>query len=385
MVHGRNEIARQAMFDFLRALGLEPIEWIAALSTTSTGSAFVGDVVDRAQSSAQAIVILLTGDDIARLSDSFVQEDDPVVEKRGTPQARPNVLFEAGLALGRHPERTILVELGSCRPFSDISGRYIIRFSDSPQSRHTLAARLQDMGCEVRTNAGVDWLKAGRFAEALTALVADRFETPNSRNLTLREACRDCGLVDVENRDDHRHPLPPVSFYERAKSEVAISGVSAYRTFDQHVFVLKSLMDAGISIQILILDPTVAIGDLTRLEAREKSDIRGDIQHVIATIRHERLWEHPTFKIKFLPRLPPFTAVMIDGDIRHDASRTKASPRDTTGEIRVQPISWGSTHHTGIVMQFRKKEQQPLGVFDYFSADLRKQWGDGAEHQEFWQ
>jgi hypothetical protein len=372
------------MFDFLRALGLEPMEWMSVLSTTASGSAFIGEAVDRALSVAQAIVILLTGDDIARLRTSFVNAHDPIVERRGTPQARPNVLFEAGLAFGRRPDRTILVELGSCRPFSDIAGRYIVRLADSAESRQILAERLRHVECAVDTSNRVDWLTAGRFGEALRVAVADDFETPNTRGVTLREACQDCGLVDIENRDDHRHPLPPVEFYGKAQHEVAISGVSAYRTFDQHVSVLKSLMDSGLSIQVLLLDPTVAADDLTRLATREKIDVRGDIDHVITTIRHERLWEHPSFKIRFLPRLPPFTAVMIDGDLRHDASRTKASPQDGNGQIRVQPVSWGSTHHTGIIMQFRKKEQQPLGVFDYFSADLRRQWRDAAEHPEFW-
>ena len=35
-------------------------------------------------------------------------------------------LFEAGLALGRHPEKTLLVQvLGKVRGFSDIAGRHL--------------------------------------------------------------------------------------------------------------------------------------------------------------------------------------------------------------------------------------------------------------------
>lgn len=38
VVHGRNESARVAMFHFLRALGLDPIEWKAAIRETGMGS-----------------------------------------------------------------------------------------------------------------------------------------------------------------------------------------------------------------------------------------------------------------------------------------------------------------------------------------------------------
>lgn len=37
VVHGRNESARDSMFQFLRALGLEPLEWDQAVSLTKKG------------------------------------------------------------------------------------------------------------------------------------------------------------------------------------------------------------------------------------------------------------------------------------------------------------------------------------------------------------
>jgi Predicted nucleotide-binding protein containing TIR-like domain len=90
---------------------------------TGEGSPFIGQVLDRAFSQAKAVVVLITGDDIARLNPSFWSNADPPHEKELNPQARPNVLFEAGMAFGRHPERTILVSLGYSRPFSDVAGR----------------------------------------------------------------------------------------------------------------------------------------------------------------------------------------------------------------------------------------------------------------------
>ena len=112
VVYGRNTHAKQAMFDFLRALGLHPIDWSEAVELTGIASPYVGQVLDAAFRHAQAVVVMMTGDDSACLLPEYQKPDDPPHEKQPTPQARPNVLFEAGLAFGTHPTRTILVEMG---------------------------------------------------------------------------------------------------------------------------------------------------------------------------------------------------------------------------------------------------------------------------------
>jgi len=35
------------------------------------------------------------------------------------------VLFEAGLAMGRHPRKTVFVQVGKVKPFSDVGGRHM--------------------------------------------------------------------------------------------------------------------------------------------------------------------------------------------------------------------------------------------------------------------
>ncbi len=162
VVHGRNEVLRRSMFDFLRAITLNPIEWSKAIEMTGKGTPFVGEVLDVAMSKAQAIVVLFTGDDEAKLQEEFVNKNDPEYEKILTPQARPNVLFEAGMAFGKYPKRTILVQVQQLRPFSDIAGRHLINLNDSLDSRQDLAQRLKNAGCAVDTN-GKDWHTAGKF------------------------------------------------------------------------------------------------------------------------------------------------------------------------------------------------------------------------------
>ena len=63
VVHGRDELARAAMFDFLRSLGLIPIEWSEAVHATGRPSPYVGDVLEAAFRRAQAVLVLMTPDD----------------------------------------------------------------------------------------------------------------------------------------------------------------------------------------------------------------------------------------------------------------------------------------------------------------------------------
>lgn len=55
VVHGRNLAARDAMFSFLRAVGLQPIEWSQAVAMTGEASPYVGTILDAAFGAAQAI------------------------------------------------------------------------------------------------------------------------------------------------------------------------------------------------------------------------------------------------------------------------------------------------------------------------------------------
>ena len=162
VIHGRNEGMRRALFDFLRAIDLKPIEWSEAVALTEKPSPFVGEILDAAMLHAQAIIVLFTGDDQARLRDEFLSANDPAYEREATPQSRPNVIFEAGLALGKYPERTILVQVENLRPFSDIAGRHFIRLRNSSKSRQELAQRLKLAGCDVDLS-GTDWHDAGSF------------------------------------------------------------------------------------------------------------------------------------------------------------------------------------------------------------------------------
>jgi predicted nucleotide-binding protein len=163
VVHGRDDNAREAMFTFLRAVGLEPLEFNVAIQATGKPMPYIGEILDSAFGLAQAVVVLMTPDDEARLQPRFLHNVDPPHERNLTSQARPNVLFEAGMAMGRCPDRTIIVEIGTLRGLSDISGLHTIRMNDTSQRRQELAQRLIAAGCPANLDE-TDWHNAGRFA-----------------------------------------------------------------------------------------------------------------------------------------------------------------------------------------------------------------------------
>lgn len=167
VVHGRNEEAREAMFTFLRSIGLDPIEWLEAIKLTNKASPYIGEVLDMAFSYARAIVVVLTGDDLARLGTRFTAQGKP--DESFTPQARPNVIFESGLALGRNPERTVIVQLGELRDISDLAGRHVVRMDNTVAQRQALASRLKSAGCNVQIENRTDWHSAGDFSSAITS------------------------------------------------------------------------------------------------------------------------------------------------------------------------------------------------------------------------
>ena len=162
VVHGRNKQIRDSMFAFLRALGLEPIEWEKAIRMTEKATPYVGEVLNKALSVAQAIVVVFTPDDEVRLRDEFHAKEEESYEKILTPQARPNVIFEAGMAMGRAEDRTLLVVVGRLRPFSDTLGRHELRLDGTPEKRKCLAQRLIAAGCPADLD-GNDWLSTGDF------------------------------------------------------------------------------------------------------------------------------------------------------------------------------------------------------------------------------
>jgi predicted nucleotide-binding protein len=178
VVAGRDNTAVGAVLAFIRTLGLRVVEWEQAVARTGLPNPYVGDVVLAGMKMADATLVLLTPDDIVQLREDLLLDDDGPQERAYAAQARPNVFYEAGIADGLGRERTVIVEVGRVKPFTDVAGRHVLRLDGSPGRRNALVERLRSAGLEPETS-GTDWLTAGDIAGAINEAkeVLDSFDT----------------------------------------------------------------------------------------------------------------------------------------------------------------------------------------------------------------
>jgi predicted nucleotide-binding protein len=163
VVHGRDEELRRSIFNFLRCIGLQPMEWGEVLQLVGTPNPSIMEILDGAFSEAQAVLVVLSPDDLAYLRPELQNTSDPPSEKEPTGQARPNVLFEMGLALARNIDRTVVIRVGDIRPISDIAGRHILKLTNSAEDRTGLTDRLKIAGCPIDLTGKKDYFSAGDF------------------------------------------------------------------------------------------------------------------------------------------------------------------------------------------------------------------------------
>jgi predicted nucleotide-binding protein len=179
LVHGRDLSARDELIALLRAFDLKVISWREAAAQAGGGTPYIGDIVAAGMDLADAVVVLLTPDDLGCVRPIFRLEHDGLHELQPTGQARLNVIFEAGMAMARDRSRVVLVEMGLVRKMSDIDGLNIIRMHDAVEPRKDLAQRLRSAGLAVDTD-GEEWRTAGRFDRALLAATDFEEAIPNA-------------------------------------------------------------------------------------------------------------------------------------------------------------------------------------------------------------
>jgi predicted nucleotide-binding protein len=163
VVHGRDSRMKSAMFTFLLALGLKPISFGKAREFTDKPMPNISEILRAAFQHTQAVVVLLTPDDLGRLRPEFVKSSDEPSDTDLTPQPRLNVIFEAGMAAVSHPDQTIFVRFGYVRPFSDVAGLHYVSMDGTVEQRRELGLRLRAAGCPINLD-DEHWLSAGDFA-----------------------------------------------------------------------------------------------------------------------------------------------------------------------------------------------------------------------------
>jgi predicted nucleotide-binding protein len=165
VVHGRDAKLNQDMYAFLASIGIVPMEWDHAIKAAKGGAnPIVGDVISQAMERVQGVMILFSPDEEAKVRTKFASASDKKknLHLKGF-QPRPNVIFEAGLALGAHSDKTILVQVGTVRDISDIAGKHMVHLSDSFADRKRLADRLESKLKFKIDLDGTTWQTIGHF------------------------------------------------------------------------------------------------------------------------------------------------------------------------------------------------------------------------------
>jgi predicted nucleotide-binding protein len=165
VVHGRDTKLNTDMYAFLSSVGIVPMEWDHAIKAAKGGAnPIVGDVISQAMDRVQGVMILLSPDEEAKIKLKLATDGDKRknLHLKGF-QPRPNVIFEAGLALGAHSEKTILVQVGDIRDISDIAGKHMVHLSNSFADRKRLVDRLESKLKFKVDIAGTTWQKIGNF------------------------------------------------------------------------------------------------------------------------------------------------------------------------------------------------------------------------------
>jgi predicted nucleotide-binding protein len=169
IIHGRNMKARDELCIFLRSLGLSPINFMD-LRASMGGTPTVAEIVERGMDQAQGVIALITADEYAAVRSDFrYAHDQPDDIQRW--QARPNVIFEAGMAFGRDRKRVIFVLLGTPKLFTDVAGIHVLRPNNDPSGdRAALRTTLsQGMGCDIEVHS-TDWMRSGDFETCVKSL-----------------------------------------------------------------------------------------------------------------------------------------------------------------------------------------------------------------------
>lgn len=141
VVYGRDEPARRAVFEFLRAIGLRPLEWETLVRETGKSAPSLSETVRKGLAMTRAVVVLMTPEDVVHLHPELHEPHETEAEKADALQARPNVLLELGMALAAHPNGTLVLMFGDHRPVTDLGGINFIKVSDTPDCRRKIAGR----------------------------------------------------------------------------------------------------------------------------------------------------------------------------------------------------------------------------------------------------
>lgn len=161
IIHGRNTKARDEMGVFLRACGLRPLNF-SDIRSEMGGTPTIADIVEEGMARAR---VSWPCSQATNTLNSVLNSEPKKTKANAVSrwQARPNVIFEAGMAFGKDRDRVVFVLLGDPELFTDVAGIHVLKpTNDSTGDRAVLRDTLRKgMKCEVEDSN--DWMKSGDF------------------------------------------------------------------------------------------------------------------------------------------------------------------------------------------------------------------------------
>jgi hypothetical protein len=136
IVHGRDIRAQAELVKFLHALNIEDIPF-ESVEKELDSDPFIANIVLSAIEQADAVIALFTPDEQAVLYHPETGQSEAAKVGGSRWQARPNVIFEAGVAYAKRDKRPILAVLGAdVNLFSDVHGVHFVQLASAEGKRN---------------------------------------------------------------------------------------------------------------------------------------------------------------------------------------------------------------------------------------------------------
>jgi predicted nucleotide-binding protein len=180
IIHGRQQAILQELKHFLAGMGLQAWTFDDEIHDAPHNSSIL-EVITRGVSKTRAVIALLTPDEFACLVPDLRAPADSERDVRRW-QPRPNVIYEAGMAMALNREGTVLVTVGRVDLPSDLDGVLHIRMSNHSEDRRKLRRKLIHIGGAVDNNLE-DWMgesQGGDFSMKQLTMPSDPYASGSS-------------------------------------------------------------------------------------------------------------------------------------------------------------------------------------------------------------
>ena len=214
-------------------------------------------------------------------------------------------------------------------------------------------------------------------AAAITLLVllsARPLLRKNIRGAWLFNVVRQSGLVDIEDRSDKNHRVPPAQVFTLPHIRcVMISGVldQLFQNFKEDV---NNFMQSGGEVRVLLIHPQMAADSLESSWVRHREDWVGywktncnESQIAVDAIIQSGLDKLPGFHIRFMRELPPYFGILATNSFHSDSFGSQSF-------VRVQPLTCSQYVGRGVVLTLERTPASANSPFQYFAVDLLNQW-----------